>query len=84
MLSPTRVLSPMPAPPPTPVLSPTAVLPPVPVAAGLPHRSPGGQRTSQPVMSAPVWVAAPEAPSDFAAAQPDLLRRVLDGLRKLS
>jgi hypothetical protein len=35
-------------------------------------------------MSAPVWVAAPETPSDFAAAQPDLLRRVLDGLRKLS
>ena len=35
-------------------------------------------------MSAPVWVGGTEAPSDFAAAQPDLLRRVLDGLRKLS
>jgi hypothetical protein len=69
VLSPTRVLSPMPAPP---------------AASWLPRRSPGGQQTSQPVMSAPVWVAAPEAPSDFAAAQPDLLRRVLDGLRKLS
>jgi hypothetical protein len=84
VLSPTRVLSPMPAPPPTPVLSPTPVLLSAPVAFGLPRRPPGGQQTSQPVMSAPVWVAAPEAPSDFAAAQPDLLRRVLDGLRKLS
>jgi hypothetical protein len=44
-------------------------------------------------MSAPVWVNRPEvtgtamagtAMAGFAAAQPDLLRRVLDGLRKLS
>jgi hypothetical protein len=36
------------------------------------------------MMNAPVWVAGAEPPSDFAAVQPDLLRRVLDGLRKLS
>jgi hypothetical protein len=40
-------------------------------------------------MSAPVWINSPEMtgtppPADFTAAQPDLLRRVLDGLRKLS
>ena len=38
-------------------------------------------------MGAPVWINRPEVtetapPADFAAAQPDLLRRVLDGLRK--
>ncbi|HEX5301434.1 MAG TPA: hypothetical protein VFW50_31040 [Streptosporangiaceae bacterium] len=40
-------------------------------------------------MSAPVWINGPEMtgtapPAGFAAAQPDLLRRVLDGLRRLS
>jgi len=40
-------------------------------------------------MGAPVWINGPEMtetapPVDFAAAQPDLLRRVLDGLRRLS
>jgi hypothetical protein len=77
------------APPPAPVLSPTAVLPPPASVSRLPHRAPGGQRAARPVMSAPVWINGPEMtgtapPGDFAAAQPDLLRRVLDGLRKLS
>jgi hypothetical protein len=95
-VSPTPVLAPMPrrsprpapaprpAPPPTPVLSPTAVLPPSRVAARLPHRAPGAPPPTRPMMSAPVWVAGAEPPGDFAAVQPDLLRRVLDGLRKLS
>ena len=83
------VRSRVPAPPPAPVLSPTAVLPPPASVSRLPHRAPGGQRAAQPVMSAPVWINSPETtgtppPADFAAAQPDLLRRVLDGLRKLS
>jgi hypothetical protein len=73
-----------PAPPPTPVLSPTAVLPPAQVAARLPNRGPTAPRPARPMMSAPVWVAGAEPPGDFAAVQPDLLRRVLDGLRKLS
>jgi len=77
------------APPPAPVLSPTAVLPPQPSVTRLPHRAPGRQRATRPVMSAPVWINRQEMtdtapPGDFAAAQPDLLRRVLDGLRKLS
>jgi len=79
----------MPAPPPAPVLSPTAVLPPVSPVSRLPRRAPGGQQATRPVMSAPVWINGPEMtgaapPADFAAAQPDLLRRVLDGLRRLS
>jgi hypothetical protein len=73
-----------PAPPPTPVLSPTAVLPPSQVGSRLPHRGPTVAQPTRPMMSAPVWVAGAEPPGDFAAAQPDLLRRVLDGLRKLS
>jgi uncharacterized protein DUF4388 len=79
----------MPVPPPVPVLSPTAVLPPVSPVSRLPRRAPGGQPAPRPVMSAPVWINGPEMtgtapPADFAAAQPDLLRRVLDGLRRLS
>jgi len=35
-------------------------------------------------LGAPVWGGDAEPPGDFAAAQPDLLRRVLDGLRRLS
>jgi hypothetical protein len=70
------------------VLSPTAVLPPPQSVAHLPRRAPRGrpvtQPVTQPVMSAPVWVDGAEPLGDFAAAQPDLLRRVLDGLRKLS
>jgi hypothetical protein len=81
-----------PAPPPTPVLSPTAVLRPAQVASRLPHRGPGGPQPARPMgpqatrsmMSAPVWMAGAEPPGDFAAVQPDLLRRVLDGLRRLS
>jgi uncharacterized protein DUF4388 len=74
--------------PPAPVLSPTAVLPPPSSVSRLPHRAPGGPRAARTVMSAPVWINGPEMtgtapPGDFAAAQPDLLRRVLDGLRKL-
>jgi hypothetical protein len=80
----TPVLSPTRRPPPTPVLSPTAVLPPSQVAFRLPYQPPGGQQVTRPVMSAPVWVAGAEPPGDFTAAQPDLLRRVLDGLRRLS
>jgi hypothetical protein len=34
-------------------------------------------------MSAPVWPADMPASDDFTAAQPELLRRVLDGLRRL-
>jgi uncharacterized protein DUF4388 len=83
--SPRSVPPPRPAPPPTPVLSPTAVLPPSAATAGrLPHRGPGSAQPARPMMSAPVWMAGAEPPSDFAAVQPDLLRRVLDGLRKLS
>jgi len=62
------------------VLSPTAVLPPA--RTRLPHRMPG-PRTARPVMSAPVWPAEMPADGDFAPAQPELLRRVLDGLRRL-
>jgi len=77
------------APPPASVLSPTAVLPPPASVSRLPPRAPDDPRAARPVMSAPVWINGPEmtdrAPSgDFAAAQPDLLRRILDGLRNLS
>lgn len=70
------------APPEAPVLSPTAVLPPPASVTRLPHRAPRTRRAARPVMSAPVWINAPEMtepapPGDFAAAQPDLLRRVL-------
>jgi hypothetical protein len=34
-------------------------------------------------MSAPVWSADMPASDDFTSAQPELLRRVLDGLRRL-
>jgi len=40
-------------------------------------------REGGPVVSAPVWPAEMPADGDFAPAQPDLLRRVLDGLRRL-
>jgi hypothetical protein len=50
----------------------------------LPDRAPAGPQPTRPMMSAPVWVAGAEPPGDFAAVQPDLLRRVLDGLRKPS
>jgi hypothetical protein len=82
--SPRPAPMPMPVPPRTPVLSPTAVLPPSQAASRLPHRGPGGPQPTRPVMNAPVWLAGAEPPGDFAAVQPDLLRRVLDGLRKLS
>ena len=91
VLAPAEVLAPMPVRskrsvrPPTAVLSPTAVLPPAPSSvARMPRRVPAGRPTAGPVMSAPVWVDGAVPPVDFAAAQPDLLRRVLDGLRKLS
>jgi hypothetical protein len=78
------VLSPAETVSPTPVLSPTAVLPPAQATSRLPHRGPGGPQPTRPVMSAPVWLAGAEPPGDFAAVQLDLLRRVLDGLRKLN
>ena len=62
------------------VLSPTAVLPPA--RTGLPHRV-RQARENRPVMSAPVWPADMPASDDFTSAQPELLRRVLDGLRGL-
>ncbi len=62
------------------VLSPTAVLPPA--RTDLPHRVPRA-RQGQPVMSAPVWPAEAPGGDDFTPAQPELLRRVLDGLRRL-
>ena len=62
------------------VLSPTAVLPPT--RTELPHRVPRA-REGMPVMSAPVWPAEMPASDDFTPAQPELLRRVLDGLRRL-
>jgi hypothetical protein len=34
-------------------------------------------------MSAPAWPADMPASDDFTSAQPELLRRVLDGLRRL-
>ena len=62
------------------VLSPTAVLPPA--RTDLPQRVPQA-REDRPLMSAPVWPADMPASDDFTAAQPELLRRVLDGLRRL-
>ena len=62
------------------VLSPTAVLPPA--RTELPHRVPRA-REGSPVTSAPVWPAEMPASDDFTPAQPELLRRVLDGLRRL-
>jgi hypothetical protein len=62
------------------VLSPTAVLPPARI--DLPHRV-RQARENRPVMSAPVWPADIPASDDFTSAQPELLRRVLDGLRRL-
>ena len=53
----------------------------------LPHRRPGPLiLPPRPVMSAPVAVmdAAPPDVSDWAPAAPDLLRRVLEGLRKIT
>jgi len=40
---------------------------------------------ARPVMSAQVWAMDTEPPdgSDYMPTQPELLRRVLDGLRKL-
>jgi hypothetical protein len=62
------------------VLSPTAVLPPA--RTGLPQRVPQA-RQARPLMSAPVWPADMPASDDFTSAQPELLGRVLDGLRRL-
>ena len=62
------------------VLSPTAVLPPT--RTELPHRVPRA-REGLPVLSAPVWSAEMPASDDFTATPPELLRRVLDGLRRL-
>jgi hypothetical protein len=62
------------------VLSPTAVLPPT--RTELPHRVPRA-REELPVMSAPAWSAEMPASDDCTAARPELLRRVLDGLRRL-
>ena len=62
------------------VLSPTAVLPPA--RTDLPQRVPQA-REDRPLMSAPVWPADMPASDDFTSAQPELLRRVLDGLRRL-
>jgi hypothetical protein len=62
------------------VLSPTAVLPPA--RTDLPQRVPQA-REDRPLMRAPVWPADMPASDDFTAAQPELLRRVLDGLRRL-
>jgi hypothetical protein len=62
------------------VLSPTAVLPPA--RTDLPQRVPQA-REDRPLMSAPVWAAGMPAGDDLTSAQPDVLRRVLDGLRRL-
>jgi hypothetical protein len=62
------------------VLSPTAVLPPA--RTDLPQRVPQAKE-DRPLMSAPVWPADMPASDDFTSAQPELLRRVLDGLRRL-
>ncbi len=74
-----------------PVLSPTAVLTPVPPAADLPRRTPRVRNvlSAAPVhqvMSAEVWATDTEPPGggDYLPAQPELLRRVLDSLRKLA
>ncbi len=96
-VSPTPVLAPMPrrSPRPAPPAPPSvtaadagAVADGCPPAAQagtrLPDRGPTAPQPARPMMNAPVWVAGAEHPGDFAAIQPDLLRRVLDGLRKLS
>ena len=62
------------------VLSPTAALPPA--WTGLPQRVRQARET-RPLMSAPVWAAGTPADDDFTSAQPDVLRRVLDGLHRL-
>lgn len=53
-----------------------------PARTGLPHRV-RQARENRPVTSAPVWPAGMPASDDFTSAQPELLRRVLDGLRRL-
>jgi hypothetical protein len=58
------------------VLSPTAVLPPA--RTDLPQRVPQA-RENRLQTSAPTWPAG----DDVTSAQPDVLRRVLDGLRRL-
>jgi hypothetical protein len=68
------------------VLSPTAVLPPRHIVADLPRHVPRARNARvRPVMSADIWAADAEPPGggDFTPAQPELLRRVLDGLRRL-
>jgi hypothetical protein len=62
------------------VLSPTAVLPPA--RTEMPHRVPQA-REGRPLMNAAVRPAEMPASDDFTPAQPELLRRVLDGLRRL-
>lgn len=83
VLSPSSVMAPpraaMPA---RPVMAPAG-----PRHAALPQRQAGVPAGPvRPVMSAPVQLAAVEPPAgiDFAPAQPELLRRVLDGLRRIS
>jgi hypothetical protein len=61
-------------------LLPTAVLPPA--RTDLPQRVPQA-REDRPLMNAPVWPPDMPADDDFTSAQPDVLRRVLDGLRRL-
>ena len=53
-----------------------------PARTDLPQRVPQA-REDRPLMSAPVWAAGMPAGDDSTSAQPDVLRRVLDGLRRL-
>jgi hypothetical protein len=56
------------------------VLPPARI--DLPHRV-RQARENRPVMSAPVWPADMPTSGEFTSDQPELLRRVRDGLRRL-
>ncbi len=79
--------------PPAPVMAPTSIMASAPAMAAppdlaaLPQRRPGSlMLPPQPVMSASAAMADAGLPdvSEYAPAAPDLLRRVLDGLRKIS
>jgi hypothetical protein len=78
--------APAPAQEPAPVRS-AATQPAGGLAGALPHRTPGTQiAQARQAMDAAYRLAGADMPhrSDFTAAQPELLHRVLDGLRRIS
>jgi hypothetical protein len=87
VMAPAPALAPVPALPPAPVMAPAPSLAGRPDPTTLPHRRPGPlMLPPQPVMGASLAIADVRLPdvSEYAPAAPDLLRRVLDGLRKIS